>query len=300
MDDRIDLTGSNALVTGGGRGIGRATAMALAAAGARVVLCARSAEEVRSAAEEIEASTGNSVLAQTTDVADASDVERLAAVVQERWGRLDLLVNNAAVLGPVGTLTDVPVEEWLRALTTNVGSVAMVSRAMIPLMSRGGSIVNLSGGGIGGPAAQERVSAYVASKAAIVVLTEMLAREVATQGIRVNAVAPGAVATRFTEPILAAGPERAGTRTYEETVRQRSAPAHLDSFLRLVVWLGSDRSAWLSGRLLSARWDGVERLEGLRPALQDSSWLTLRRIDGDLFVPVSEPPATPPSSGATS
>ena len=283
----MDLSGSNALVTGGGRGIGRETAAALAEAGAQVAICARSADEVAEAAAEIGGRTGRPVLARVTDVADPAAVEGLASFLRERWGRVDVVVNNAATLGPVGPLADVPIEEWVAALSANVGSVAATSRAMLPLMSRGGSIVNLSGGGIGGPSTQERVSAYVASKAAIVVLTESLAREVASQAVRVNAVAPGAVATRFTEAIIAAGPERAGERTYAETARQRAAPSHLDSYLRLVVWLASERSAWLTGRLLSARWDGVERLETLRSALADRSLLTLRRIDGDLFATTS-------------
>jgi NAD(P)-dependent dehydrogenase (short-subunit alcohol dehydrogenase family) len=290
MAERIDLSGVNALVTGAGRGIGRATALALSEAGARVAVCARSADELQTAAAEIAGHTGGEVLAQAADVADPAAVDRLAALLRERWGRLTVLVNNAATLGPVGPLLDVPIAEWVAALAANVGSVATVSRAMIPLMSQGGSVVNLSGGGIGGADTQERVSAYVASKAAVVALTESLAREVAPLGVRVNAVAPGAVATRFTEPILAAGPERAGPRTYEAAVRQQATPPALDAYLRLVTWLASPGSAWLSGRLLSARWDGVERLESLRSTIEGSSWLTLRRIDGDLFVPASDPP----------
>jgi len=188
----------------------------------------------------------------------------------------------------------------LAALMANVGSVAIVSRLMIPLMQRGGSIVNISGGGVGGSALQERVSAYTVSKAAVVVLTETLAHEVASQAIRVNAVAPGPVATRFTEPILAAGPERAGARTYESAVQQRAAPDHLEEFLRLVVWLASERSSWLTGRLLSARWDTIERLERLRSAITESSLLTLRRIDGELYSAVDDslprrPVDAPPS-----
>ena len=285
------LSGMSAIVTGASRGIGRATASALAVAGARILLCARTESEITAAADDIRERTGGETLACVADVTSPADVERMAVLVRERWGGIDVLVNNAATLGPVGRLVDVTMGDWVRALTGNVESVALVCHFMIPLMRSGGSIVNLSGGGIGGDAIQERVSAYTASKAAVIVLTEVLASECAPRRIRANVVAPGAVATHFTDAILEAGPERAGGRSYETTVRQRSSPDHLDDFLRLVVWLASDRSAWLTGRLLSARWDSVDRLERLRPRIAESSLLQLRRIDGELFAPVSDPGA---------
>jgi NAD(P)-dependent dehydrogenase (short-subunit alcohol dehydrogenase family) len=241
---------------------------------------------VVTAAQEIGERAGAETLASVADVTVLSDVERLAGIVRERWGGVDVLVNNAATLGPVGDLVDVSPEDWLRALTGNVGSVAMVSHFMIPLMPVGGSIINLSGAGVGGSAIPERVSAYPVSKAAVVMLTEALAGECASRGIRVNAVAPGAVATRFLDAILEAGPERAGDRTFNTASSQPSLPNHLDSYLRLVVWLASPESSWLTGKLLSARWDSIERLEGLRPSITESSLLTLRRIDGELFAPV--------------
>jgi NAD(P)-dependent dehydrogenase (short-subunit alcohol dehydrogenase family) len=277
-----------AVVTGAGRGIGRATALALASAGARVLLCARTESEVTANAQEIRQLTGREALARVADVTVPSDVERLAALVRERWGGIDVVVNNAATLGPVGELVDVTVADWVRALAGNVGSVAIVSHFMVPLMPAGGSIINLSGGGVGGNAIADRVSAYPASKAAVVVLTEALAGECAPRGIRVNAVAPGAVATGLLDAILEAGPERAGDRMYAAASGQPALPNHLDAFLQLVVWLASPDSSWLTGRLLSARWDGVERLQRLRQSIVASSLFTLRRIDGELFAPISQ------------
>jgi NAD(P)-dependent dehydrogenase (short-subunit alcohol dehydrogenase family) len=288
-DAPLPLSGSSALVTGAGRGIGRATAAALASAGARVLLCARTESEVTAAADEIRKRTGGGeTLAFAADVTIPSEVRRLSELVRDRWGNLDVVVNNAAILGPVGRLVDVSMADWIGTLISNVGSVATISHYMIPLMRDGGSIINLSGAGIGGDAVQERVSAYAASKAAVVVLTEALAGECAARRIRVNAVAPGAVATRFAEAILRAGPARAGQLAYEATIRQREAPDRLDDFLRMVVWLASGQSSWLTGRLLSARWDSIERLERLRSSIPVSSLLTLRRIDGELFAPMSD------------
>lgn len=285
METQLPLTGTSAVITGGGRGIGRLTATALARAGARVAVCARTQEELEATAQIIREQSAVEVLSQVVDVADVMAVARFAESLREQWGHVDTLVNNAARLGPVGTLTDTPIEDWLTTLAMNVGSVAIVSRAMIPLMPHGGCIINIAGGGIGGPDIQEHVSAYTTSKAAVVALTEVLAAENAANGVRVNAVSPGAVATRFTQPILDAGPDRAGEKTYQAALHQAERPDHLAGFVRLVVWLASEQSSWLSGRLLSARWDTIERLESLRADIAGSSLLTLRRIDGDLFAP---------------
>ena len=273
-------------MTGAGRGIGRRAASALAAAGARVVLCARTAGEINEAAVEIRERTSAEALAVVADLADVSSVRRLAEVVRTRWGGLDIVVNNAATLGPVAELVDADIEKWIATLSANVGGVATVSHFMIPFMRRGGSIVNLSGGGIGGNAIQANVSAYTASKAATAILTETLADECAPRGIRVNAITPGGVATRLTEAIIEAGPDRAGRRTYDDAVRQREAPDHLDAFLELLVWVVSDRASWLTGRVLSARWNNIRQLEQMRPSLGDPSLLRLRRIDGLLFAPI--------------
>lgn len=276
------LRGRVAVVTGGSRGIGRATAVALAGAGASVVICARHGDGLADAATAI-AAAGGTVLPVVADVGRPTDVAALARRVGDVWGHVDVLVNNAAVLGPVGPLDATPADEWVDTVRLNVGSVAAVTAAMLPLMPSGSSVVNLSGGGIGGPNPPPRISAYVASKAAIVALTEVLARELEPRGVRVNAVAPGPVATAFTEPIVAAGRERAGPDLYDSTLRQRAAGDHLDRLCDLVVWLASADSEWLSGRLLSARWDGIEDLRARRHEIQGSSLLTLRRIDGHLY-----------------
>ena len=285
MEEQTSLAGKSALVTGGSRGIGQATATALALAGSRVAICARTGGELQASAQMIRERAGVEVLQQVVDVTDPLAVERFAEFLGDRWGHVDALVNNAANLGPVGLLTDTAIESWLAALVANIGSVAIVTRAILPLMPHGGSIINVAGGGVGGAAIQEHVSAYTTSKAAVVALTEILANETAKRQVRINAVSPGAVATTFTQPILDAGPGRAGERTYQAALKQPQQPDQLPAFLRLVVWLASDQSAWLSGRLLSARWDSVVRLESLRAQIVGSSLFTLRRIDGDLFNP---------------
>lgn len=277
-----DLSGVVAIVTGSGRGIGRATAIGLARRGAAVAMCARTRSELDTTAAEVER-LGRAVYAEIVDVADQAAAERFAATVASALGPPRLLVNNAAVLGPVGRLGELDLDDWQRTLRVNVGSVVGMCAAVVPHM-RGGAIVNLSGGGIGGPSMAPNVSAYTTSKAAVAALTEALAGELLDDRITVNAIAPGAVPTRFMEPVLEAGPERAGA-LYAITVEQQQGPAptSLDSFVDLIAYLAGARGRWLTGRLLSARWDDIAELEARRHDIERGSLYRLRRIDGALY-----------------
>jgi NAD(P)-dependent dehydrogenase (short-subunit alcohol dehydrogenase family) len=272
------------VITGAGRGLGRALAVHVADAGFEVALCSRTASELDDAVGEIE-QTGGRASAFTVDVSDPVAVDAFAAQVVERHGPVWAVVNNAAVLGPVGSIDVVDAESWMRAVAVDIGGVFAVTRAFVPQMRRsgGGRVVNLSGGGIGGPSPQPRVSAYTASKAAVDVLTEVLASELTGDGITINAVAPGPVPTTFLDDVLRAGPEVAGPELHDAAVRNRDAPACFDSLFALVDFLLGDESSWLTGKLLSARWNRVDDLRARRDRLVGTSLLTLRRIDDALF-----------------
>jgi NAD(P)-dependent dehydrogenase (short-subunit alcohol dehydrogenase family) len=186
------LEGKVALVTGASQGLGKALALAYAKEGASVVISSRSEGSIRPVAEEIEGS-GAEVLGVAADVSESADVQRLVDRVVERFGRIDVLVNNAGLLGPRVTIEEYPEDEWRRVIDANLTGPFLVSKAAIPHMPEGASIVNVvSGVSIEGRA---EWGAYSVSKFGVEGLTQILAAELKERGVRVNAVDPGGMRT---------------------------------------------------------------------------------------------------------
>lgn len=277
------LTGRSAIITGASQGLGRAIAVACVKAGANVLLTARSAESLKQAQREIAAlasrNPGQIVCSLTGDVSRTDDCQEWVDEALNRFGRIDVLVNNAGIYGPIGRLEDNDWNEWLQALQVNLVGTIQMCRAVLPhmRMQKGGKIINLSGGGATAPL--PNFSSYAASKAAVVRLTETLAEEARDDRIDVNSVAPGALNTRLLEQVLEAGPARVGLKFYERSLQQRdSGGASLERAAQLVVYLASTQSDGVTGRLLSAVWDDWERLHEHRDELAASDVFTLRRI----------------------
>jgi len=276
----MKLQGKKVLVTGASQGFGLAVAERCLAEGADVAICARWREQVDAAAAALRAKApGRRVVATTADVADAKQVDALFAQVTRELGELDGLVNNAGVYGPKGTIEEVDWAEWAKAIEINLNGTVLPCRAVLPgFRERGtGKIVNLSGGGATAPL--PRLSAYAASKAAVVRFTETLAEELKGTKIDVNAVAPGALNTRLLDEVLAAGPEKVGKAFYDRSLKQKAdGGAPLDRGAALVAFLLSNESDGVTGRLLSAVWDPWADLPARREELAASDVYTLRRI----------------------
>jgi NAD(P)-dependent dehydrogenase (short-subunit alcohol dehydrogenase family) len=186
------LEGKVALVTGASQGLGRALTLAYAREGATVVLNSRSYESIRDVVEEIH-DLGTEVLGIGADVTSSSDVQELVDVAVEHYDRIDVLVNNAGLLGPRVAIEEYPEDEWRRVLDANLTGPFLVSKAAIPYMREGASIVNVTSGvSIEGRA---EWGAYSVSKFGMEGLTQILAAELKDRGIRVNSVDPGGMRT---------------------------------------------------------------------------------------------------------
>jgi Short-chain alcohol dehydrogenase of unknown specificity len=275
------LEGRAALVTGANQGLGFAIARAYVDQGASVVMCARGAAQLEAARDELASRAGRQqrVLACVADVSRRDDVERLAALACEGFPDLQILVNNAGVYGPIGLIEDVDMDEWVRAIEVNLIGSVLVARALLPHLKRRryGKIIQLSGGGATSPL--PRLSAYAASKAAVVRFAESLALEVKDEGIDVNAIAPGALNTRMMRELLAAGPAAVGEAFFARMKRiADEGGTSLETGAALAVFLASAESDGITGKLLSAVWDPWETLPAHRGDLERTDVYTLRRI----------------------
>lgn len=278
----MTLLARSAIITGASRGLGRAIACAYAKEGASVLLVARDEELLREVGDEVtQLAVGRQqrVHVIRADVADPEDCAVVVRRAREAFGEVTVLVNNAGVYGPMGNIETVPWDEWVHAIQINLFGTVLMSREVIPLMREKayGKIVNLSGGGATAPL--PGISAYAASKAAVVRMTETLAVELRESRIDVNAIAPGALNTRLLDQVLAAGPEKVGNDFYQRSLNQRDqGGTPLDKAASLAVFLGSAESDGVTGRLLSAVWDDWHALPERRETLARSDIYTLRRI----------------------
>ena len=268
------MTARRVLVTGASEGIGREVATVLAEQGAEIVAVARTEAKLDELVEQLPGG-GHSVAA--LDVGDASAWEPIALD-----GVTDV-VCAAGVLGPVGPVETYSAAAFEDVLRINVvGTLLAVQRCLTGLEAAGGAVVTFSGGGGTGPL--PRYDAYATSKAAVVRLTENLAVELAGRGVRVNAVAPGFVATRMHGATLAAGPDLAGADYHERTQRelaQGGVPARLAA--ELVAFLLSEDAAGITGKLLSAQWDPWREAHFRARLAAEHDLATVRRIDDTYF-----------------
>jgi len=280
------LDGKLAIVTGAGRGIGRALALRLAEEGATVAVWARTAAEVETTAKVIRASGGRAH-AYLVDVADPGAVRAGLHCTESELGPVAVLINNAGIQGAIGPLWENDPDSWWATVKTNLGGMFHCCRMVLPGMveRQQGKIINLSGGGATSP--RPNFSAYATSKAAIVRLTETLAEEVKPYNIQVNAVAPGAINTRMLEEILAVGENRVGmAEMAAASYRAQQGGDSLAHVLELVTFLASDASGALTGKLISAVHDPWHEWAGKADELNASPLYTLRRLDPHTIKPL--------------
>tara|TARA_Y100000588_G_C14069880_1_gene845322 strand:+ start:81 stop:959 length:879 start_codon:yes stop_codon:yes gene_type:complete len=277
------LSGRTAIITGASQGLGREISKRIVAAGANVMLCARNYGLLEETEQEL-----NSLLVENQKIfikrCDVSNQEEVNSLVNETFEKLcgcQILVNNAGIYGPKGTVENQDWDDWKKAIEINVYGPVLMCRALIPHLKKQkyGKIIQLSGGGATKPL--PNFSVYAVSKAAIVRFSETLAEEVRSFGIDVNSIAPGALNTKMLQEVLDSGPEKVGKDFYENALNQKNnggTPLNLGA--DLAVFLASSASDGITGKLISAPWDKWMDWPKHLNELGISDVYSLRRIVG--------------------
>ena len=267
MSGNVDLTGKSIVVTGGSMGIGEAAARTCLEAGASVTICARGAGALEQASRRLATDGYKNLETAVTDVSSATAVRSAFDRAYARFARVDGVIHAAAVLEPIGSIYDVDPQAWLRTVEIDLFGTFLVTReACLRMRERGGRIVLFSGGGAS--AGYPYFTAYACSKVAVVRFAESIAEEVRADGIEINALAPGAVATRMLEQRQSAGDLDTGDRTTVPVERGAKAAA----------FLVSDAARGITGKFVAAVYDDYASWPGRLREIDSSDAFTLRRI----------------------
>ena len=249
----FSLEGKTAIVTGASRGIGRACAIALATAGADVVLASRRLEDLKKTAIEVNAK-GTRALPITVDILKQEDIKRMVQETLDSFGRLDILVNNSGV-GKISLLENLRVEDWDWVVDTNLKGTFLCCQAVIPHMKsrKHGRIINMAS--LGGIRGAKNMSVYNATKAGIIRMSEALALELVGYNITVNCICPGMILTDMNRPFYEKESGKAEMAKYP-----MKRPGNVEEIAGALIYLASDASSYVTASSLII--DGAQRWKG--------------------------------------
>jgi 3-oxoacyl-[acyl-carrier protein] reductase len=268
-----------AIITGAGRGIGRAIAVAFAREGARLILSARTESEIAEATADCRKAGGVAQFV-VSDISSWGQVQHLVATAIQQAGQVDILVNAAGVYGPIGPTVHIDLPAWTQAIEVNLFGTFYLCRALLPhfVARREGKVILLGGGGAAAPL--PNFSSYAASKAAVARLADTLAEELKSFNVQVNVIAPGLVDTRLQDEVLAAGPLAGVLLDKIKKARETGAGATSPEVAAsLAVFLASPASGRLTGKLIAAPHDPWREWAGRADELNSSPLYTVRRLD---------------------
>ena len=277
----MKLQNKTAIITGASMGLGLKIAEEFVNEGANVAITARSQGPLDEAIDKIKlrATNGQKIWAFAADVSSEHEMQEVFSKTVSESGELNILVNNAGIYGPKGSIDKINLKDFRNAMEINLMGTLICMRFAVDYFKKAGSgkIINLSGGGATKPL--PNLSSYAASKAAVIRLTETVAREFEHERIDVNAIAPGALNTRLLDEILEAGPDKVGEQFYSQALKQKEkGGSPLQPGADLAVYLASEQSNGISGLLISAIWDNWQTLHERKDQVMSSDVYTLRRI----------------------
>lgn len=269
------------VITGATRGLGKIISKKLWGSKASLALIARNEDGLKELTDELKPDLREGQIVEyfACDLANLEKVTFLIEDIKSRFGDPDILINNAAVQGPIGPLYENDWGEWQKCLNVSLMAPVSLCRAFIPGMinKNFGKIINISGGGA--TKARPNFTSYSTAKCGLVRFTETLGEELKDHGIDVNCVAPGAMKSKMISEIIGAGPGKSGENEYETAMKLlNDDDSTLNRAANLVLFLASDKSDGITGKLISAIWDPWIELPEHLEELGKSDVYTLRRI----------------------
>ncbi len=276
----MKLAGRHAVITGAGKGLGKIIAKRFVEEGASVFLTGRDEEALEQTKKEISVNLqhGQRIISYKLDISIYAEIDKFLKYFYNEFSHLDILVNNAGINGPLGYIEDVNWGEWVDCFNTNLFGPVYLTRSFLPDMKKRnyGKIIFLSGGGATSPL--PAITAYAASKVALIRFAESLSKELSNTKIDVNSIAPGIMKTRITEEYIELGSsilEGDFIVKIKEALEKGGVP--LEKPADLAVYLASEEINGMTGRLISAAWDPWPFLEKEKENIKNTDVYTLRR-----------------------
>lgn len=259
------LQNKSAVITGGARGIGLSIAEEFVKLGAKVVICSRTKSDIQKVLKVLNIKD-KVAFGRVCDISKYEDCKDLIKFAKSSLGKIDVLINNAGIYGPIGQLDKIDLNYWHKTLEINLMGMIYCSSLIIPLMDKngGGKIINLCGAGVGENKTMPNFTAYFTSKFAVAGFSEVLADELKGKNIQVNSISPGAVNTSLNEYLIKQGPKKSGREMYDIALKQKKeggTPPQLAA--KLIVYLASDEADHISGRLgYEKEWRFCKKISG--------------------------------------
>lgn len=277
-----NLEGTSVVVTGGSKGIGKIIAKDLFDNGASVLICSRNQDDIDLVCKEIDPEEKR-LFGFKTDVSKMDDCRKLIDFAVNKFGKVDVLINNAGIIGEASKFEEADLNLWEDVLKTNFLGTIYCVHAVLPFMKKlgKGKIINFSGAGVGSIKSMPNFSAYYSSKIAIAGFSETISSELDSSGIQINSISPGAISTNITEHVLSQNPEKVGKNIYKQMQEIKNEDQDSVKYVtQMIRFLCSSKSNHVTGRLISARWDSIESLENIE---NENNFYKLRRIDNHFF-----------------
>ena len=252
------LKGKVAVITGAGSGLGRASAILFAGEGAKVIVAAHREKDGEETLRSIKEGGGDAILVRV-DVTKATDLEHAIKAAMDKYGKLDIMLNNAGTPGPGKLIADITEEEWNRVISVNLTGVFLGTKCAIPEMLKGGGGVIINVSSVAAVSPRRYAGAYAAAKAAVIQLTKVTALEYARKNIRVNCILPGPIDTPFFTKVAGGDPEKIAI--FKEIVRNEvplGRFAQPEEIARVALFLASDEASYITGAAFAA--DGGQLL----------------------------------------